>query len=144
MEGFVSVKILRKGFLTIIWHSHSHSVLLHNHYTLWRVVVIRRWPSVTWCEQCCEVKSVTSSSQPPRGLDPVTFSSTNYNFTRQIWSETTNIGSGTPRYSPSSAHCPGSQGGWCRSRWAQRRSLGKREASHCRSTEILEENQTDF
>lgn len=40
---------------------------------------------------------------------------------------------------PFSARCPVSQGGWCRNRWGRRRSLGRREASHCRSTETLKQ-----
>lgn len=42
---------------------------------------------------------------------------------------------------PFSERCREFQGGWCQNRWARRLSLGRREASHCRSTETLEQKE---
>lgn len=42
---------------------------------------------------------------------------------------------------PFSARCRVFQGGWCRNRWGRRRSLDRRGAWHCRSTEILKQGK---
>lgn len=42
---------------------------------------------------------------------------------------------------PFSARCRVFQGGWCRNRWGRRRSLDRRGALHCRSTEILKQGK---